>query len=92
VQGGLLGERDAAPALHRDAQALLEPLPRLVGLAEEHARVEREERRGRELLGDEVGDDDRLLLKRAGHGDPLEAVAELAEQLAGLLEQLAGLL
>jgi hypothetical protein len=32
-----------------------------------------------------MGDDDRLLLERAGHGDPVEPGAELAQELRGLV-------
>ena len=70
------------PALELDVEVLGQPVPRFVGLGEEHVGVEVEETGLRVDLGGELHDDRTRLLERAGD------VHVLAELVEGPLEDL----
>ena len=85
VQRGL--PRDARPLedLDLDPVAVLDPLPGVVGLGEQDVRVEREDAGVRGDAQEEVEDDRRLLLERAGDGQPwVEPLHQVLEHAVGV--------
>jgi hypothetical protein len=70
--------------LDLDAVAVLDALPGLVGLREQHAGVQRDDARLRLDPEDEVDDDARLLLERTGDREPGVVLGH------GVLEHLGG--
>src|SRR4051794_8113665 len=84
VHLGLALEAHALVHVDLDAVALLDRLPGVVGLLEQHAGVEDEEARLRLDLHEHVEDHRRLLLEGARHVQArVEAIDHVAEQLLG---------